>query len=255
MRANVNLAIEEIPVNKNTIETWKKYGFEFLSIFVAVVLAFALDNWNENRKEAYTEKKILAEIANGLEKDLDDLRLNELGHRQGISACIYFRKVLAGQEIKTDSLMPHFFNLTRDFISIQNVAGYETLKSKGLELIENDSLRLQIISLYEYDYNSLRKLEEEYAELQFQESYFKEINQMLAPNFKFDAELKVVGMDLPLKLLDNDKKVFLLYLWKIRQNRLIMLGYYADIEKKVDQLRRAIRRESKRKPKWALGNA
>ena len=56
------------------MESWKKYGFEFLSIFVAVVLAFSLDNWNQNRREAHLENKILTEIANGLEKDIEDLR-------------------------------------------------------------------------------------------------------------------------------------------------------------------------------------
>lgn len=227
-------------MNETTIETWKKYGFEFLSIFVAVVLAFALDNWNENRKEAYTENKILAEIANGLKKDIDDLKINQLGHRQGISACNYFRKALAGQEIRDDSLMPHYFNLTRDFISIQNVAGYETLKSKGLELLENDSLRLQIISLYEYEYNTLRKLEEEYSELQFQENYFEEINQELAPNFQFDANQKVTGMNKPLKIIDKKKKILLLYLWKIQVNRNFMLSYYAGVEKKINQLHKDI---------------
>ena len=147
---------------------WKKYTFEFLSIFVALISAFALSNWNDNRKDSLSENKILTEISNGLEKDLDDIKLNIGGHKTGISACNYFRDVFAGKNIEADSLMFHYFNLTRDFVSIQNTAGYETLKSKGLELIKNDSLRLKIISLYEYDYNTLRKLEEEYTEMQFQ---------------------------------------------------------------------------------------
>lgn len=228
------------------MESWKKYGFEFLSIFVAVVLAFSLDNWNQNRREAHLENKILTEIANGLEKDIEDLRLNVRGHKQGISACNYFRKALAGEKVSTDSLMNHYLNLTRDFISIQNVAGYETLKSKGLELLENDSLRLQIISLYEYDYNTLRKLEEEYSELQFQQSYFKEINQGLAPSFQFDTNQKVVGMDIPLTISDKEKKILLLYLWKIQFNRNFMLSYYTDVEKKITQVHENIRTELKR---------
>lgn len=30
---------------------WKKYGIEFLSIFIAVIAAFALNNWNDNRRD------------------------------------------------------------------------------------------------------------------------------------------------------------------------------------------------------------
>ena len=55
-----------------TFKNWKKYTFEFLSIFIAVSSAFALNNWNDNRRDRNAERKILEEIYNGLEKDLDD---------------------------------------------------------------------------------------------------------------------------------------------------------------------------------------
>ena len=50
---------------------WKEYGFEFLSIFIAVLAAFALNNWNENRRDKHTEHKILTEISNGLENTIE----------------------------------------------------------------------------------------------------------------------------------------------------------------------------------------
>lgn len=58
----------------------------------------------------------------------------------------------------------------------------------GFELIDTDSLRSKIISLYEFDYQTLRKLEEEYYELQFQENYYTEPNNAIAPNFKYDEK-------------------------------------------------------------------
>jgi hypothetical protein len=225
---------------------WKKYAFEFLSIFVALISAFALSNWNDNRKDSLSENKILTEISNGLDKDLDDIKLNTGGHKTGISACNYFRNVFAGKNIEADSLMFHYFNLTRDFVSIQNTAGYETLKSKGLELIKNDSLRLKIISLYEYDYNTLRKLEEEYTEMQFQENYFKEINEELAPNFKIDSNGNITGIDLPIKIQENKRNKLLLYLWKIQSNRIFILQYYSEIEKKINNVKENINNEIKR---------
>lgn len=226
-------------------EDWKKHAFEFLSIFIAVISAFALDNWNENRKSDNSESKILTEISNGLEKDLNDIKLNVLGHKQGISACNYFRKLLSDETVNSDSLMSHYFILTRDFISIQNIAGYETLKSKGLEVIKNDSLRLKIISLYEYDYNTLRKLEEDYAEMQFQANYFKEINEELAPNFDIDTKGNIIGIKSPLKIQEDERKKLLVYLWKIQTNRMFILGYYAEIEDKINGVRNGINVEIK----------
>ena len=228
---------------KLRFKNWRKYGFEFLSIFVAVVSAFALNNWNDNRRDANSEHKILMEISNGLEKDLQDIALNVMGHESGIDACQYFRKVFAGNVVPKDSLMQHFHNLTRDFISVQNIAGYETLKSKGLELVKNNALRHKIISLYEYDYNNLRKFEEEYYEMQFQKNYFKEINAALAPNFKINDEGMIFGVNMPMEIPENDKNLLLLYLWKIQTNRVFILKYYTDIKGKINLVREKIDEE------------
>jgi hypothetical protein len=78
----------------------------------------------------------------------------------------FWRKVFTNEATNLDSVRQYYFLLTRDFVSIQSTSGYETLKSKGLELIKNDSLRTKIISLYEYDYKTLTQVEEEYNELQ-----------------------------------------------------------------------------------------
>lgn len=222
------------------IRNGRKYAFEFISIFVAVISAFALNNWNDNRNNRNAENKILAEISNGLDKDLEDMRLNRWGHKMGIRATNYFREIIANKAVPKDSLMFQYFNLTRDFISIQNTSGYETLKSRGLELIQNDSLRSKIISLYEYDYNTLKKLEEEYYELQFQENYFKEINNAIAQNLELNEDKLITGINTPLKIEPKEEKVLLSYLWKIQTNRNFILQYYSEVEVKIEQLRSEI---------------
>ena len=58
-----------------------------------------------------------------------------------------------------DSLSIHFslsLALTR---LISNDGPYEVLKSKGLDLISNDSLRKQIINMHDHNYESLRTWE------------------------------------------------------------------------------------------------
>lgn len=225
------------------IRSLRRYSFEFLSIFVAVISAFALNNWNENRKSRNAEEKILAEIYNGLQKDMSDIDTNILGHQAGNRAVTYFRNLIAGDTIGNDSLLIHYFSLTRDFVSIQNTSGYETLKSRGFELIENDSLRSQIISLYEYDYNILRKLEEEYYEMQFQQNYFQEINRILSRNFVFDVKNRFVGIETPLRITAEEERLLLSYLWKIKVNRDFVLGYYADMRNRVKNVRGDIGRE------------
>jgi len=227
------------------MKNWKKYSFEFLSIFTAVILAFALNNWNENRRNNNAKNKILSEIYNGLNKDLEDFRMNESGHKLGIKSIVFFKNVLSNKLESSDSVMFHYYHLTRDFISIQNTSGYEALKSKGLELIENDSLRSKIISLYEFDYSILKKLEEEYYESQFQENYFEKINQIIAENFILDKNKNIIGINIPLKVSESEEKILLTYLWKIQVNRDFILGCYSDVISKTERIRNEIGKEIK----------
>lgn len=219
-----------------THTNWRTYAFEFLSIFIAVISAFALNNWNDNRKDRHAEIKILKEIKNGLEKDIDDININIFGHESGMKALKYWVDAVYTDTINKDSVHQRYFDLTRDYISIQNRSGYESLKSKGLEIIENDSLRFSIISLYEYDFNIIKKFEEEYAEMQFSSSYFESLNQLLAPNFQFDQTGNITTIDLPLKLSDSERKIFLSILWKIRANRHFLLNYYKGAAQKINQI-------------------
>jgi hypothetical protein len=215
---------------------WKKYVMEFISIFIAVISAFALTNWNENRREEEAATKILLEISNGLQKDLEDIRINVYGHKEGIKACQFWRAILSNQEVNYDSLHQHYINLTRDFFSAQNSSGYETLKSRGLELLKNDSLRFDIISLYEYDYKSLKTMEEDYYEMQFQENYFKALNDIIAPNFEFDSIGNIASIQQPLKISQKETKLVLTYLWKIQINRNFILKYYGSMEEKIQKI-------------------
>lgn len=218
------------------MSNWKKYIIEFLSVFIAVFLAFALSNWSENRRGENTEMKILSEISNGLKKDLNDIQINTKGHEYGIKSCEYWRNVVNEKQFSQDSIHWYYFGVTRDFTSVQNTPGYESLKSKGLEILKNDSLRLEIISLYEYDFNSLKKFEEEYSEMQFHDSYFHEINSIISPYFNFDTTGSIKSITTPLVLNIEKKNTVLSILWKIEANRKSILPYYSKIEKKVNEL-------------------
>lgn len=220
---------------------WGKYAMDFLSIFVAVIAAFALTNWNENRRDNEAATKILTEISNGLEKDLEDILINKGGHDTGIEACKYWRRVVLDQEVGLDSVNRYYFSLMRDYFSLQNNSGYETLKSKGLELVEDDSIRFEIISLYEYNYQALKIMEEEYFEMQFHQNYFDDFNAIISPNFEFDSKGNIAGLKTPIKMTAAEKNALLTYLWKIQVNREFILSYYNDVELKIQNLSKRIK--------------
>lgn len=220
-----------------------KFLLEFLSIFIGVFAAFALDNWNEDRKDHITEMSILQEINNGLKQDLLDIQVNTKGHEYGIIAIQHFRNIVLNVPVNNDSITFHYFNLFRDFVSVQNNSGYETLKSKGLEIISNDSLRSKIIALYEGDYNTIRKLEEEYDELQFQENYYKDFNTKLAPYYLLDSLGTLKDMAFPVTLTTSDKNQVLSDFWKMQNNRVFIIQYYLEVEKRIKALQAEIDKE------------
>lgn len=215
---------------------WRKYLLEFLSIFFGVSLAFYLNIWNEDRKSFFSETKTLEEIRNGLMLDLEDFRSNRSGHQQGLEAIKYFRRLVLGSEVSGDSITLYYHMLLRDFISVQNKSAYESLKSKGLETIKDDSLRLAIISLHDFHYEIIEKLEETYSENQFNANYFEPINNIFAPYFKFNEEGMLSGLEQPLTLSKTERNHLLIYLMRMEINRRYTMYFYDEMEQRVGAL-------------------
>ncbi len=222
--------------SKNKLDLIKKYAFEFVTVFAGVTMAFLLSNWNENRNNRHIEEKILTEISKGLGQDTADFHLNILGHQKGIEAINYFRDLANDKEVGDSLFARNFFLLLRDFVSVQNKSGYESLKSKGLEFLQDDFLRNEIITVYDFDYQVLEKIEEDYEENQFYKNYFHPIQKIIGSKFIYDPAGQLIGIEQPLQLSKTQKKELLLYLYKIESNRNFILDIYNDVDSKVGDL-------------------
>jgi len=195
---------------------WRKYFFEILSIFLGITLAFGLNKWNQDRRDARSETKILSEMVHGLK--------------------LFFRQLINNETVPKDSLSFEYFMLWRDFISIQNKTGYESLKSKGLELIQNDSLRFDIVELYDFHFEILEKLEEKYSEMQYNKTYFHSMNDMLAEYMVFDEQGELIDIKQPIQLSKKDKNRILSFLKRMKDSRRFRLKYYKIVKDKIEEL-------------------
>jgi len=200
-----------------------------------------MDRWNDGRKDGIAENKILKEIYNGLERDSIDIANDEKYFDIAFSGLKYFNEIIDGKNIQNDSLVTFYYLFSRESIVVQNKSGYESLKSRGLETIRNDSLRKNIIDLYEVDYELARKFNEEHSEYKFLENYFHEINAVLAPNFVYDETNNIKEIKLPIELTEKERNLLKSYLWKIRVGK--QDRYYAGLsgKEKIGNLRRDIR--------------
>lgn len=173
---------------------------EIVLVVIGILIALQINNWNETRKEAIFERKMLNEILVSVQQNIDYLNLGINRNNEAIHSCTiildHFEKGLP----YSDSLDHHFsYSLQWFQPSITNNA-YESLKSYGLHLIRNDLIRDQLGEIYEWKYSKvLNDRQDEY--------FFSTVSPMLVELFEsneFRGKMKPTDY----QQLKNSKRYF-----------------------------------------------
>lgn len=128
---------------------------EIFLVVVGILIALQVHNTNENRKQRIEEIKILKEIKNNLITTKNTLKNGIMGDSIYINSNKIIIQHLTYDLPFHDSLIQHFYGFPNwTGIKIAS-SGYETLKSKGLDLISNDSLRMNIITFFDITFHGL----------------------------------------------------------------------------------------------------
>ena len=131
-----------------------KYAIgEIILVVIGILIALSINNWNEQRKESDLELEML----NGLSNDLANNKVkisSKISRDSLIIAGNQHLLTLLKDDNSTfsDSLQFSFGNINRYDVFFPQAMAYESLKSKGFHTIKNDSLRTQIIELYDETY-------------------------------------------------------------------------------------------------------
>jgi hypothetical protein len=221
-----------------------KYFLEFVLIFISVVLAFALTEWSSKQGEKVSETKILLEIKNGINSDSKDFESNLKMHKLSNNGVRMLRNWAINETINQDSLRFYYYIVYRNYSPIINKTGYESLKETNLKIISNDSLRFQIIKLYEYYYNILEQLENKNEEMQDFKTYFNPINKILTPYMIFDEKGNLKAFE-KADLSVNQKNELLSYLWRMELTKNFKIKRYSEIINEIVHLNESITNELK----------
>lgn len=151
-----------------------KYLVEILIIIIGVVIAFYSTEYGEKLKRNQYEKEVLQQIYFELKDNLLDLEQDFLIHKMGLESNLQVLKFLDQQAVLTDSLVLDFYWMTRDEYIFANSSGYENLKSFGIGLVKDESLKNLITLIYNHDFPRLSK----------GNTLHPDINQFLTPFFK-----------------------------------------------------------------------
>lgn len=119
---------------------------------IGILLALQINNWNENRIERKLETSILHEILVNLEKDVGNLNSKTELNEFFINNNKVILNHLKNKTPITDSLRQYYASLYGRGNFQPITVAYDNLKSNGINIIKNDSLRLAISELYDFKY-------------------------------------------------------------------------------------------------------
>lgn len=117
---------------------------------MGISLAVAFDNWNQQQKKDKSQLLILKEIRTDLLEDSILITSSLANTQRRMDGVDYLDKTLTGNKAYSDSvstILAQVLMFPRiSFIS----AGYQTLKSTDITLIQNQALRRDLVEYYEY---------------------------------------------------------------------------------------------------------
>jgi hypothetical protein len=150
-------------IGKNKIGKYFKYALgEIFLVVIGILIALQLNNWNTNTKASIEELELLTEMKQNLESDLRDCIWNINKNQDLLESNLSVLNHLEAQTPLDDSLRSHYGNLLGTTTQLRNMAAYDHLKSKGMNLIRNNSLRQWITVVYSARYYYIEKKELQY---------------------------------------------------------------------------------------------
>jgi hypothetical protein len=125
---------------------------EIALIFVGITLAIAFENWNTERSEREEELALLADLRSNLEENLVILEEMTEFNKQTIASLETVLEYIETKRPYSESLASHLGIIDNWSSPHLTSSAYQTLKSRGLEIISDSELRHQIVRLFDVDY-------------------------------------------------------------------------------------------------------
>jgi hypothetical protein len=200
---------------------------EIVLVVIGILIALQINNANEEDKLRKKEFVLLSEMATNLRTDQKDLEFNIQGNAGQINANQVVLNALENRLPMHDSLKQYYADIFGNYQLSENTAAWETLKSIGLDLISNDSLRVSISHLYTVRYQYLENLEKGLDDKYQWDVYYPQILENINMTKLWDTAEPVDHS----ALMDNRK-----FIETLRMNlffRKWMQGMYTKINDEV----------------------
>jgi hypothetical protein len=138
--------------------TYIKYAIgEIVLVVIGILIALQINNWNEDRKLKLQEVSILKDIQTDLKASLLEIDRNIDGNEKTVYDTRMIAKYLE-EDLPYEAVLDTAFGRITAWKSPYfTFTAYETLKNKGLDLIQNTELKKALVNIYEFEFAFLEK--------------------------------------------------------------------------------------------------
>jgi len=149
-------------MEQNKTGKYLKYAIgEIFLVLIGILLALAISDWNNDRADKQSEIRTLTELKKGILIDLETITVRQAEVNKSIANINYLQSLLKNKSYVYNQELDTLFGVVYGIRYFKpNSAFYEDLKSTGLKLIKNESIRLQIVQLFENNYDALNWINE-----------------------------------------------------------------------------------------------
>jgi hypothetical protein len=173
---------------ENKTGKYFKYAIgEIVLVVIGILIALQINNWNEFNQERKLEQKVLTELLTSLEHNYNRMFSDSMHRSNWNRSSDIVINHLEQHRAYSDTLNKHFQDARKPGTNLSlSYAGYEGLKNIGFNIIASDTLRANIVELFELTQKALLE-EMEYFE-SFQPDRQSHIDRLFSyEHEKFDA--------------------------------------------------------------------
>jgi hypothetical protein len=235
-------------MEKNKTGKYFKYAIgEIILVVIGILIALQINNWNEQRKIKQKETIILNQLLTSINSDLTAYEIHTdptLEKKvKGIDSLTAY--IFENREIKDSIFISSYTNMSQDIFMRFDNGPFEDLKSSGLDIISNDSLRTVINNTYTvklplFQHLANKLYDESKSEISKLETKFLKLIPVLHKDGRKHLHYDLKADDILnsqdfLWVLDKERKKNDEYTYQLNQIRTVLTNLKAKIEKELNK--------------------
>lgn len=148
--AKIFRRIREKLLAENRLRKYLLYALgEIILVVVGILIALQINGVNQDRQRAKMETVLLGQMKFELQEAYADIWRDAGVLAMGDNAHETISRYITEDKAYVDSLCFHFYWLMQDEYVYPTSASYTRIKEVGLDIIQNDSIRIYLQSLFE----------------------------------------------------------------------------------------------------------